>query len=75
MKYFDKFNNNSDDKVKSDPKDILENKPENKITIKINREYNVGYQSDYNFDSINDIYKPELLLKIFKKQNVTDLTK
>ena len=51
MKYFDKFNNNSDDKVKSDPKDILENKPENKS----------DGQSDDNPENVLDD-KPENVL-------------
>lgn len=46
---------------------IFENKPENKTSIKINREYNVYSKSDYSFDSINEVYNHEFLLKIFKK--------
>lgn len=56
--------------------EIFENKPSDKTVIKINREYNVGYKVDHEFDSINDLYKPEFLVKIFNKKDViADLTK
>ena len=48
---------------------VFESKPENKISIRINQEYNKwSDNADYSFNSINEVYKDEFLLKVFGKK-------
>ena len=47
--------------------EVFQNKPEEKIAIKINREYNQWDETDYSLDSINQLTNQELLKKIFEK--------
>lgn len=45
---------------------VFEDKPEGKISIKINHEYNSWSQCDYSFNSVVDMYNPEFLVKVAK---------
>lgn len=56
---FTKYNNdlwNDFDVIISDSPDVLNNKPENKISIKIDKAYNETTSADYSFESLKDVY-------------------
>lgn len=51
-------------------KKLLSNKPNGKISVKINMPYNTNVISDYNFDSLMEILKSENFLKnVIKNKN------
>lgn len=50
--------NKCDILITANPK-LIENKPENKIAVKINTPYNKETQSDYTFDSLCDVINDE----------------
>jgi hypothetical protein len=54
------------DVVISDCPEIFETKPENKLSIKINHMYNEYSNSDYSFDSINDIKNEKFIRNLFE---------
>jgi len=53
---------------------VFENKPEGKISIKINQEYNVYSEVDYSFNSVNEINE-KFLLKILDGEKYEQLIK
>jgi len=46
--------------------EVFQAKPENKIGIKINREYNQWDKTDFSFDFVDEVNNPDFLKKIFK---------
>ena len=48
---------------------IFENKPSNKISLKINHMYNVWSEADYSFNSIAEVNNNDFLYKIFYYSN------
>lgn len=54
------------DVVIGDCPEVFESKPNDKISIKINHMYNSYSQSDYSFDSINDIKNENFIKKLFE---------
>lgn len=71
--YYDKWN--FCDVVIDDCPAVFENKPEGKISIKINHDYNVYSESDYSFNSINEVYNDMFLLKLFSPTKYLELQK
>jgi len=48
--------------------ETFESKPDNKMSIKINHSYNVHSESDYSFNSVNEVYNENFLTKIFSSR-------
>lgn len=46
--------------------ELLDNKPENKKTIKINTDYNQNCKSDYEYDLLSEFLKDEKIIDKFK---------
>lgn len=51
----------------SDCPEVFETKPENKTSIKVNHMYNTYSQSDYSFDSINEMKNEKFIKSLFEK--------
>jgi hypothetical protein len=64
--YYDKWE--YCDVVVDDCPAVFENKPENKISVRINHPYNVYSEVDYSFNSTHDLYNEMFLLKIFSPE-------
>jgi hypothetical protein len=54
------------DVVITDCPEVFETKPENKKVLKINHLYNTYSESDYSFESINEIKNKEFIENLFK---------
>ena len=68
VKFIDDYSSvwNFSDVVISDCPEVFESKPDNKISIKINHMYNSYSESDYSFDSINEIKSESFIKKLFE---------
>jgi hypothetical protein len=55
------------DVVISDCPQVFETKPKGKVSIKINHMYNSYSESDYSFESINDIKNENFIKSLFEK--------